>query len=115
MKAFAVCSLENPDCAFVVKVENDADYEKAKELALEGYYNWHDVENHPELEQAGYVEGVIALLNEAGIKHEIDDYWDEIEVIGDDVEFTNAVWEHWFSNYEDVSPKQEYLDTEVIE
>lgn len=69
MKKFTICDELN-EMYFGVEV-SDADYEKAKELCLEGLSRWYDVENFPEYECVGYAEPAMELMNEAWIKYKI--------------------------------------------
>ena len=63
---------------FGVRVDSN-DYEKAKELALEGWHRWNDPEEYPEYEGFGYAEPAMELMDEAGIKYEILNVDDEDE------------------------------------
>ena len=74
-KTFAVASFTN-DMAFLVTVD-EADYEKAKEICAEGFARWFNVEEYPEYHDVGYAEPSMWMMDEAGIKYEIDDYPEE--------------------------------------
>ena len=74
MKTFAVQGVTNPDIGAAITVENDEDYEKAKELALGGLMAWLGSEEDrkqyfPSLEvdddywySTGYFEAIQELL-----------------------------------------------------
>ena len=74
-KAFIIYSYFN-DFGIAFKVD-EKDYEKAKELAYEGFDRWHDPIKYPEYHDIGYAEPSEELLKEAGIKYEyikLDDW-----------------------------------------
>ena len=49
------------------------DVEKAKELALDGWFRWNDPVRYPEYEACGYAEPSMELMDEAGIEYRILD------------------------------------------
>jgi hypothetical protein len=70
-KVFIIWSTMN-QMGFGVEVE-EKDYEKAKEIALEGWYQWNNPEEYPDYEQVGYAEPSMILMDEANIKYRILD------------------------------------------
>ena len=70
-KIFIIWSAMNM-MGFGVEVE-EADYEKAKELALDGWRKWNNPEEYPEYETLGYAEPSEILMKEAGIDFRILD------------------------------------------
>lgn len=76
-RAFVVWSYTN-EIGFGVRVDAK-DYEKAKELAAEGFNRWNNTEEYPEYESCGYAEPAMELLDIAGIDYEILDIDDEDE------------------------------------
>lgn len=70
-KIFVIWSYCN-EIGFGVEVD-EKDYDKAVELAVEGWEKWKDPEEYPEYEQAGYAEPSCELLDEAGIEYRILD------------------------------------------
>ena len=77
-RAFVVWSALN-GIGFGVRV-NAKDYEKAKELAKEGFDRWNNPEEYPEYHDVGWAEPSMELMDEAGIEYEIleiDEYDDE--------------------------------------
>ena len=52
---------------------NAKDYDKAKELALEGWHRWNCPNEYPEYEFMGYAEPATELLDEAEIEYKILD------------------------------------------
>lgn len=83
-KTFIVEDVTNLDIAFAVTVD-EKDYEKAKELCLEGYTRWHNPECYPEYEFLGYAEPSEILMNDAGIKSIIEDPFED-----DTIEYKTA-------------------------
>lgn len=81
MKKFTICDELN-EMYFGVEV-SDADYEKAKELCLEGLSRWYDTETYPEYECAGYAEPAMELMDAAGIKYKTFDNEEEDIFSGD--------------------------------
>ncbi len=70
-RAFAVWSYMN-GIGFGVRV-NEEDYEKAKELAKEGFDRWNNTEEYPEYHDVVWAEPAMELMDNVGIKYEILD------------------------------------------
>ena len=70
-KIFVIWSYCN-EIGFGVEVD-EKDYDKAVELAVEGWEKWNDPEEYPEYEHSGYDEPACELLDEAEIKYRILD------------------------------------------
>lgn len=70
-KAFAIWSELNA-LGFGVRVDTN-DYDKAKELASEGFSRWNDPLAYPEYHDVGYAEPAMELMDEAKIEYEILD------------------------------------------
>ena len=70
-RTFIIWSLMN-SMGFGVEVD-EADYAKAKELALIGWGRWNNPEQYPEYEQVGYAEPAMELMDGAGIQYRILD------------------------------------------
>lgn len=74
MKKICFYSVTNPDICFCLGFAPE-DAEKGAELAKKGLQLWLDGEE--EYEDAGYMEPSEELLDDAGIKYEELDYFDE--------------------------------------
>lgn len=87
-RAFVIWSSMN-EIGFGVCVA-EKDYEKAKELAEEGFSRWNNTEEYPEYYGSGLAEPAEELMDEAGIEYEILDVPEEEEEFPDWCE--EVVW-----------------------